>query len=351
MLSKAFNGVRISGIACAVPENKVLTDSNRERFGDDVVERFKNATGIESIYISPPEQTASDLCFAAAKALMEKNGLTGEDIDALIFITQMPDYYRPSTAFVLQKRLGIKKDCIVFDINLGCSAFVNGVYVMSGLVESGAVQRGLLLVGDAGSVRETKSDDPSFNMMFGDAGSAALIERGEGTVKGVIRSDGEGFNVLIKPTPGFRFLSADGADESVPEKKMNGEDTFLFTITKVPKLFKEFYSVFDCTADDFDYFMLHQANLMIINQIAKKLKLPSDKVPVSIGKYGNTAGASIPVGIVDLCEKTGTDKKLRLITSGFGIGLSWGVVAFELDSGSVLPMIHTGDYFKEGKDI
>lgn len=350
MQSKEFHNVRISGIACAVPNHKVLTDSYKEHFGEAVVERFKNATGIESRYISDGTQTTSDLSFAAAEALMKKKGITGDDIDAVVLITQTGDYKIPSTAYVLHKRLGIKKDCLVFDINLGCSGYVNGIYVLAGLIESGTIDRALLLVGDSDTNHQI-TDDTSFTMMFGDASSATIIERGDGVVRGMIRSDGEGFNTLITPVPGARFPGIFKAEEAGLEKKMDGDDVFLFTITKVPRLFKEFYKTFECDESDFDYYVLHQANLMIVNQIAKKLKLPAEKVPISLKEYGNTDGASVPVGIVDLCSKNNQDRTLRLITSGFGIGLSWGIVSFDIDSVDVLPMIFTDEYFEEGKHV
>lgn len=350
MQSKEFHGVRISGMACAVPQNKVFTDDYVKHFGEAVVERFKKATGIESRYLSDGTQTASDLSFVAAETLMRKKGLTGDDFDAVVLVTQTGDYKIPSTSYVLHKRLGIKKDCLVFDINLGCSGFVNGIYLLSGLIESGTIDRALLLVGDSDTNHQI-SDDTSFTMMFGDASSATIIERGDGTIRGMIRSDGEGFNTLITPIPGARFPGVTKSEDAGLQKKMDGEDVFLFTITKVPKLFKDFYNMFQCTSDDFDYVVLHQANLMIINQITKKLKLSSEKVPISLTEYGNTDGASIPVGIVDLCEKLPEKKKLKLITSGFGIGLSWGIVSFEIDCDDVMPMIFTKDYYEEGKNV
>ncbi len=350
MLSKEFHNVRISGIACAVPNNKVLTDSYSEYYGKSVIERFKAATGIEGRYISDGTQTASDLSYVAAQALMEKKGLDGNSIDALILVTQTGDYKIPSSAYVLHKRLKLKQDCLVFDINLGCSGFVNGLYILAGLIESGTINRALLLVGDSETNHQV-TEDTSFTMMFGDASSAAIVERGEGTVRGMIRSDGEGFNTLITPVPGARFPGTISSNDDSLNKKMDGNDVFLFSITKVPRLFKEFYQTFNCSADDFDYFFLHQANLMIVNQITKKLRIPPEKVPISLGEYGNTDGASIPVGIVDFCEKHEMSKNMKIISSGFGIGLSWGVVSFELNSSDVLPMIFTDDYFKAGKDV
>lgn len=350
MQSMEFHKAIISGIACAVPDNRILSDKYKDVFGEATVERFKGATGIEGRYMSDGNQTISDLSYVAAKALFEKKGITGEDIDAIVLVTQTPDYRTPSTSFLLHKRLGIKKDCLVFDVNLGCSGYVNGIYVVAGLIESGVINRALLLVGDSETNHQV-TDDTSFTMMFGDAASATIMERGEGTIRGMIRSDGEGYNMLMSPVPGARFPGVSPSDGAKFQSRMNGDDVFLFTITKVPKLFKEFYKTFDCNESDFDYFVFHQANLMIINQIAKKLKLPMEKVPISLHEYGNTEGASIPVSIVDICEKNNIDKKLNLITSGFGIGLSWGVVSFEVDSKDIIPMIVTNECFEEGKNV
>ncbi|MDO5154431.1 MAG: ketoacyl-ACP synthase III [Eubacteriales bacterium] len=351
MKAQVFDNVKVAGIACAVPNNKKYSDDYIDYYGKEGVERFKKATGIVSRYMSNGKQTASDLCYVAADELMKSKGLTGEDIDALIFVTQTADYCIPSTAFVLQKRLNIKTDCIVFDMNIGCSGFVNGIYILAGMIQSGMLQRALLLVGDA-AVERPVTEDKSFSMMFGDAGSACILERGEGLIRGMIRSDGNGYDTLITPFPGARFpITEENLIRFEHPQKMDGDDTFLFTITKVPKLFKEFYKHFECSFEDFDYCMLHQANLMIINQITKKLKMPVEKVPVSIENYGNTDGASIPVGIVDLCESINEDKKLKLITSGFGIGLSWGVVSFDIDTKDVLPMIFTDDYYEEGYNV
>ena len=350
MFAKEFHNIKISGLACAVPNHKVTTDSYKIHFGETAVERFKNATGIRGRYISDGSQTASDLSYVAAEALMKEKGLTGEDFDAVINITQFADYKVPATAFVLHKRLGIKQDCLVFDINLGCSAYVNGIYIVAGLIESGTINRALLLVGDADTEYEV-SDDTSHSMMFGDASSATIIERGDGIIRGMIRSDGEGLKALITPVPGARFPGINQKDREAPPRRMDGDEIFIFSITKVPRLFKDFYKTFGVVPEDFDYFIFHQANLMIINQIIKKLKLKPEKVPISLDKYGNTAGVSVPVTIVDLCERSEDNKNLKLITAGFGIGLSWGIVTFKIDSRDVLPMIMTNDYYKEGKDI
>lgn len=282
---------------------------------------------------------------------MAHKGLTGDDIDALIFITQSPDYTKPSTAFVLQSRLNIKEDCLAFDVNLGCSAFINGIHLISSLIESGAAEKALLLVGDAGLNDEPAEDERTFRMMFGDAGSATLLERGDDTIRTMIRSKGDDFKTIITPLPGFRFRGVAPSEAAGLKKRMNGEDTFLFTITKIPRLFKEYFRQYHCSPDDFDYIILHQANLMILEQVIKRLKVQKEKVPISLGEYGNTDGVSNPVTIVDLCERLPKNQTLRLMASGFGIGLSWGVVSFEINTDDVLPMIFTDEYFEDGMSL
>lgn len=350
MIGKIFQNVKVAGIACAVPKQYKATRSYVDYFGSEKIEKFIEATGIEGRHLSDGNQTTADLCFVAAENLMREKKVSNDEIDALVLITQKPDYRTPATSFVLHKRLELREDCLVFDVNLGCSGFINGIYFLSGLIESGTINKALLLVGDADTRREI-SEDPSTTMMFGDAGAAILLEPGEGTIHGMIRSDGSGFRTLICPVPGYRFPGIyPGQDERLIDK-MDGNDTFLFTITKVPKLFKEFYKEFSVSETDYDYYILHQANLMIVNQIAKKLKLPPEKVPISLGEYGNTDGATIPVGIVALHDSLKEGQRVKLITSGFGIGLSWGIIDFSIKKEDILPMIVTDEYYLEGKNV
>lgn len=345
-----FDKVKITGISGALPMKKVYTDEYIQYYGKRAIDRFKESTGIYSRYYSNGKQTASDLCFVAADNLLKHKNITGEEIDALIFITQTADYTTPSTAFVLQKRLGIKNNCIVFDINLGCSSFVNGLSVLGSMIQCGAIRKGLLLIGDA-FLNHPVTDDKSETMLFGDAGTACLIENGEGKIRYIIRSDGNGFDTLMRVTPGNRFpegIDSQYDNQSVNHMKMNGDDVFLFTIKQVPRLFKDFFRENGCGVDDYDYCILHQANKMIIDQVTKRIKFPEEKVPISISEYGNTNGSSIPLGIIDLYEKNPELDKLKLIVSGFGVGLSWGIADFEIERNSVFPVVCTDDFFEEG---
>lgn len=344
-----YSNVRISGISCVLPERKTMTRDYIGHFQEKEIEKFIQTTGIEQRYLSNGKQTAGDLCYIAADNLMKHKNLSGNDIDAIIFMTQEPDYYSPATAFTLHKRLGVKKECLVFDANIGCSSFTVGLATVGGLIQGGMIERALLLIGDA-KCAPPDNDNTTDTLMFGAGGTATLLEKGDARLYGINMSDGSGYDVIIEPAPGMRFPHAKAIVGQ--DTYFNNDDTFLFTITEVPKLFKEFFKLYGNTIDDFDYYMLHQPNLMILNHIAKRIKIPDGRMHVSINRYGNTDGATIPLGIADLCiNNNSLPSKLHLISSGFGIGLSWGIAAFELNISDVLPIVYTDYYWEEGFEI
>ncbi len=351
MLGATFENVKITGVACAVPDNKIYTEEYIGRFSEKEVQRFIKTTEIKSRYLAKEKQCTSDLCYAAAKRIMEHKGYGKDDIDALIFITQTPDYAGPSTAFVLQKRLGLKKDCVVFDINLGCSAFPNGVFTIASMIKSGTIKRAVLLIGDLGL---SKTHIEHNIMLFGDVGSASILEKGDSNINVGISSEGENFEKIIQTYPTIsgrynayqKFENPYGYDMS--KCYMAGEDVFLFSISSVPKVFNEFFKEYNCSSDDFDYFLFHQANAMIIKYIARKIKASKEKVPVCIDKYANTGGASSILTMVDLCQNEEVPEKIKFISAAFGVGLNIGIVSFEMEKKDILPIIYTNDYYEEG---
>lgn len=351
MIGAAFENVKITGVACAVPDNIVYTEDYIERFSEKEIKRFIKTTGIKSRYLAKEKQCTSDLCYVSAKKIMEHKGYGKDDIDAVIFVTQTPDYAGPSTAFVLQKRLGLSGNCVAFDINLGCSAFPNGVFTVASMIKSGAIRRALLLVGDAGL---SKMHTEHNIMLFGDVGSACILEKGNDTINVGISSEGENFEKIFQPYPtaAGRYNFCDKFERpygyDLGKCYMSGEDVFLFSITSVPKLFKDFFKEYNCSSEDFDYFLFHQANAMIINHIARKIKAPKERVPVCIDKYANTGGASAILAMVDLCQNADVPEKIKFIASAFGVGLSLGIVSFEMDKADILPVIYTNDYYEEG---
>lgn len=313
-------------------------------------------TGILSRCTAIQEQTASDLSYEAAKHLINKKNIQLATIGAIVFVTQTPDYRIPSSACVLHKRLSLSKDCMAFDVNLGCSGYVYGLQILSSLMASSNIERGLLLAGDT-LTKSCAPEDSSSCMLFGDAGSATLLERTDEKrcMQMGFRTDGNGFKNIIIPagayrnsdSPHERVLWGDGNVRSDYDLYMNGTDVFTFTITEVPLLISEFMDKTNTKPDNYDSFVMHQANLFILKQVAKRCKIPMDKVPISMDRYGNTSVTSIPLTIAD---KYG-DKNygsIKMLMSGFGIGLSWGAVSAEIDTRDIYSILETDSFFKEG---
>ena len=350
------DGIGIAGIACAVPDNHVTVDSFRAVFGDEVPERFSAGTGIHAMYKALPEQTAGDLAFVAAENLFSHMDVDRSRIGALLFVTQSPDYRRPATACVLQHRLGLPMDCAAMDIGLGCSGFIYGLQTAMSMMEKSDMEYCLLLMGETAS-KLVEPHDKSIVMMYGDAGAAVLLER-QNDVKTttLLRSDGGRFKTIILPAGGFRdmnppktrFMCSDGIERSLYDIYMEGTSVFSFSISDVPKSIQEYLDYTGTGTEDYDLFLFHQANQFIIKQISRRLKLPAEKVPISLDRYGNTGGISIPL---TLCADYGDQNAgvKNALMAGFGIGLSWGVSSVRIDTAKVFPIAQTKDWYAEGK--
>lgn len=349
-------GIAITGIAAAVPRHKVLIDSYIDSFGKDDIEKFKKYTGICEVRRSVSEQTAGDLGFAAAERVLNKFAVSREKVGVLIFISQSPDYLKPATACVLQYRLGLSNACMAFDINLGCSGFVYGNQIMRAVLSAAEAEYGLLIVADTAS-KHTDQTDKGIAMLNGDAGTAVLYHKYEQeSCTTLLETDGSHYRSLIMPAGGFRdpqpdepyFIDADGNKHSKRHSYMDGMEVFNYSITDVPRAVKEYLQKTDKTVNDFSYILLHQANLLIMKQIARRIHVPMEKVPKSIEKYGNTNGASIPLVV---CDNFGNSNngEISILAIGFGIGLSVGVTSFGIDTERVLPVIETDDFYKEGR--
>lgn len=355
MLKSTFSNVKIVGIACAVPDNKICSREYIEKFGEEHVNKVIASTGIEECYHVNEQQTAGDLAFVAAEHLLEQKSIERDTIGAIVFVGSYPDYFAPATACVLQKRLGLSTDCLVFDMNMACTGFLYGVHTVSSLMQTTNINRALVLVGDTTSKVVSKNDKSC--MLFGDGGGAALLEISENLneMNFGMKNDGSRFKSIIVPAGGFRLRSAnkeqeewvDGNIRSDYNLFMNGTDVFSFAMSDVPKLIKEFISCFDVNIDDIDSFVFHQPNAFILKHLAKKLRIPLEKVPLSLKYYGNTSGVSIPLTLCDSFGNTVGEHK-KILTCAFGVGLSWVVANIDIDTDSIFPIIHTSDYYNEG---
>ncbi len=347
--------VAITGMATAVPKKKVNTEDFIEQFGEKHIRKFIRTTGVKERHIVTEYQTASDLGYVAAVEVLKRKNIDASEIGALIFASHGPDYRRPATAFVLQKRLGIPQGCVCFDINLGCSAFVYATQVVGGLMSSSNIQKALVIVGDTNS-KMTNPKDESMVLLTGDAGSAILFERRQGaSITAELTSEGEKYQTVIVPAGGMRNLKApenpmvfeDGNERTLYNLFMDGFGVFEYTIREVPQAIRSYLEWQKKEISDFDYYIMHQANQYILQQLSKRLKMPEEKMPNSIDRYGNTSSASVPLTLCDYFgEKTGGT--FHALMSGFGVGLSCGIMSTELCVDDIYPIIETDDYFQEG---
>ena len=279
----------------------------------------------------------SDLCEAAARKLLAALNWTPDSVDALIFVSQTPDYLLPATSCSLHGRLRLSKQCAAFDLNLGCSGYVYGLWIASQLVVGG-LKRVLLLVGDTIS-RIVSPLDRSAVPLFGDAGTATALERDENNMPWVFElgTDGSGQEHLIVPAGGFRHPRTSttslrtkregGNIRSDEDLFMDGAEVFSFTLKVVPPLFKSILTAANWTVDTTDSFVMHQANQFMLQYLAKRMKLPPEKVVLSLGQFGNTSSASIPLALTHSLADRLRESNMRLLLAGFGVGFSWGAVA------------------------
>ena len=347
--------IAITGIATAVPKRKVNTEDYVEQFGERHISKFIRTTGVRSRHIVTENQTASDLGYVAAKEIIEKKDIDVSEIGALVFASHGPDYRRPATSFVLQKRLGLPISCACFDINLGCSAFVYATQIVSSMMSNSDIQKALVIVGDTNS-KLVNPKDESMILLTGDAGSAILFEKKKGGyVSAELSSEGEKYKTVVIPAGGMRnpdasheiMMFSDGNERNLHNIFMDGFGVFEYTIREVPKAIKSYLKKTNKSMDDFDYYVMHQANQYILQQLSKRLKMPEEKMPKSIDRYGNTSGASVPLTLCDCFgEKSG--ESFTVLMSGFGVGLSCGVMGMELCSDDIFPIVETDDVFKEG---
>lgn len=342
MSQSSVKGVRLVGIASAVPDIVVDNETLSGLFGAAEIKKIINSTGIKSRRIAPKCMCTSDMCLAAAEKLIEEAGWDRSSIDTLIFVTQTPDYILPATSCSLHGRLGLDKSCNAFDVNLGCSGYTHGLWLASHLIASGASKRALLLAGETAS-HPVYPEDRSASPLFGDAGTATLLERAETEDRIYFRggTDGSGQNHLIIRGGGFRLPTCsatgvarkegDGNTRALGTLYMNGAEIFLFTLAEVPNLVEEIRRDAGWDDAEVDAYVFHQANRFMLKHLASNMELEMPKVPLSLENFGNTSSASIPLTMTTQMRESLSGGSMNLILAGFGVGLSWSAVALRTD--------------------
>lgn len=328
-----IKGIAIEGISCCVPKNNLNTEEI-SYFSEEDAAKFKRSTGISKRRIASSDMCASDLCLKAAINLLKELNTEIDEIDILILVTQTPDYAIPNTASLLQAKLGLKKSSLVFDINLGCSGYVYGLGVISSLLKSLNLKKGILLTGDTLS-KAAKYEDKSVWPLFGDAASATLVSNTnlDNKLSFDFHTDGARFEAIISPNTGYRKSNS----QEEPFLKLDSIGIFNFTVKEVPESMNSLLDKNNLSAHQIDYFILHQANKIINETICKKLKSEKEKFLSSIETYGNTSSSTIPITLSHNLNQI--KKEQKTLISGFGVGLSWATALLENMEIKVFPII------------
>ncbi len=313
---------KVIGIAAATSKKKYRNIDYVNEKNEKQIKKLIRSTGIEERRsLVGRDIHIVDLAIAAAKDVIELTGIDKLDINVLIYLTQAPEFNTPSTAFYVQKELGLSTDCIVYDINLGCSGFVAGLCTASSLLEGINNERKYALVINAEYLSRQKRQNENDFLLFGDAATATLIKRDTSSCLSFdYHSDGTRYDVITWP------------DNNTPVK-MDGTAVFEFAINDVVKSLNEYIKERNLNQDIYDYIVLHQAQKFMIDHVAAKCGFKKDQILYSLTKYGNTAGASIPLAI---CENRDLINETKhLLVCGFGIGLAWGITDFYINADSV----------------
>jgi len=349
MATFSISDVTIKGITCCVPKN-IAYNKDITILSSEDISKFIETTGVEERRVAPEDMCSSDLCFEAASDLITELNWNKDDIEILLFVSQTADYILPVTSTILQDRLGLSKNCIAFDIPLGCSGYVYGMSIIAGMMKSTGLKKGLLLAGDVLSHKINKNDKSALPL-FGDAASATAFELEESTKPMLfdLGSDGSGYKSIMIPdgagrnkasTASFEdVLLSEGITRNKSQLGMDGMDVFSFGISEVPKTVNKLLNFYDLDKENIDHFVFHQANMMMNKMITKKLKVPSEKVPYSLKFFGNTSSATIPLTIVTALKNAFIDKDKDLLLCGFGVGLSWGTARVNFQKQTLLRFI------------
>lgn len=286
--------------------------------------KISEKTGIDVRHISAPKECGSDLAVAAAQKLFASGVCKANDIDYLLYCTQTPDYFMPTTACLVQDRLGIPMRAGALDYNLGCSGYIYGLSLAKGLIETGQASNVLLLTADTLS-KYINPEDRGVRSLLGDAAAATLVQSVNGDDRAgigpfVFGTDGQGRDNLIVRAGGLRQRSGGPEDNFY----MNGPEIFTFALRVVPPAIKELLEKARLKEDEVDLFIFHQANAYMLEHLRQKLAIPPEKFVLAMRHCGNTSSCSIPIALKEACVRDQLRSGMRLLLVAFGVGYSWG---------------------------
>lgn len=338
-----IHNVRMTGVSACVPK-EVVHSEDFPFFDKEGAEVFNNTVGILERRLGPDSLCASDMCQAAAEKLLAELGWEKESVDMLVFESVTGDYKTPPTSCLLQDRLGLSEDCFCVDIPMGCCGCMYAMNVAGNMLSNGDIRRALLLIGDT-ALRMGSMQDKSRVPLFGDMGTAIALEYDPSAQPIMIdfHTQGSGYKALMTPHGGYRhpiteesFVQEDfgnGIIRAPKDTLIDGLAVFTFAISKPAKTVANLMEELHIDKDnDIDYYLIHQANKLIVDRLVKKLKLPAEKVPYNLEEFGNTGGASVPgLMVTRLREQLQQEGNKRLLCSSFGLGLSWGTMLLNVE--------------------
>jgi 3-oxoacyl-[acyl-carrier-protein] synthase-3 len=327
----------IKAIKSFLPDGKLTNEQLAEEFGDWHAGQILSKTGVAVRGVAAAGETASDLGVAAGQRLFANGVCASEDIDFLLFCTQSPDYFTPTSACVMQDRLGLKTSCGAIDFNQGCSGYVYGLALAKSLIEAGTASNVLLITADT-YTKFINRRDRSIRTLFGDGAAATLVTsvEAESEMIGplVLGTDGRGAAQIIVPAGGLRCpptseTAIEKEDEagnwrSAENLYMNGADVFSFALRTVPPAIDQLLAKSGLTMDQVDFFVLHQANKFILERLRGKMKIPAEKFWIDMENCGNTVSSTIPIALEGALEQQRVKTGDRVALVGFGVGYSWG---------------------------
>jgi 3-oxoacyl-[acyl-carrier-protein] synthase-3 len=339
MSRSSIEGFRIAGVATCVPPQRVDNLDASLGFDPEEVRKVVAMAGVRERRIVADGVTSADLCHEAAERLLDTLGWERESVTGLIFVTQSPDYFLPSTSCMLHEWLGLSDECAAFDMGLGCSGYPYGLYLGAAMLRAGGHQRILMLHGETPS-RFVAADDQATRLLFSDAGSATALELspGAGAAHFCLHTDGSGHAGLIIRGGAFRDRQPANARDLCLQ--MDGAGVFNFTIKRVPALIRDALALSGRSVDQVDSYLFHQSNRFIMKHLMKKAGLPEARVPMTIEDMGNCGGPSVAVTMTRMLPQQ-RDRALTVMLLGYGVGLSWGAAVIGLDADA--PLLHV-DY-------
>jgi 3-oxoacyl-[acyl-carrier-protein] synthase-3 len=333
----------IKGLSSFLPAAKLTNEQLAAEFGDAHASQILSKTGVAVRGVAAPDECASDLGVAAARRLFESGKSSPDEIDFLIFCTQSPDYFTPTTACVMQDRLGLRTSCGAIDINQGCSGYIYGLALAKSLVEAGTAANVLLITADT-YTKFINRRDRSLLTLFGDGAAATLVGStpAETDLIGpfVLGTDGRGANQIIVKAGGLRCPpTADTAVEREDQSGnwrsdqnlfMDGADVFGFALKTVPQAMSQLLEKSGLSFDQIDFFVPHQANKFILERLRAKMKIPAEKFWIDMEHCGNTVSSTIPIALEAALAQGRVKRGDRIALVGFGVGYSWGATLIEI---------------------